>query len=426
MSSQLGRVGVVGLGYVGLPLALAMHRAGYDVVGVDVDEETVERLRDGKTKVSDVDDADIVDALAEGIEFTTEYAALADVDGVSICVPTPLRKTDTPDLSFVVDAAERLAPIVPEGTTVILESTVYPGATEEIVGNALTENGATVGEDIYLAFSPERIDPGNEEYGPTDIPKVLGGVTQKCGDHAEAIYEPVFDEVVRVNSATEAELVKLLENTFRAVNIGLINELAQVAHELDVDIWNAIDAAKTKPFGFMAFYPGPGLGGHCIPIDPFYLSWKANQQGIDTRFIHLADTVNREMPEHVVQRIIEQLNNRKMALSTADIVVIGAAYKPDVSDTRESPAVDIIRRLDDWKANVEYHDPFVPILDVDGDRYESVPLTDERLQEADCTVIVTDHSTLDLDRIVSNASLVFDTRNATTDLDIAGGDVVRL
>jgi UDP-N-acetyl-D-glucosamine dehydrogenase len=426
MSSQLGRVGVVGLGYVGLPLALAMHRAGYDVVGVDVDEETVERLQDGETKVSDVDDTDIVDALAEGIEFTTEYAALADVDGVSICVPTPLRKTDTPDLSFVVDAAERLAPIVPEGTTVILESTVYPGATEEIVGDALTENGATVGEDIYLAFSPERIDPGNEEYGPTDIPKVLGGVTQQCGDHAEAIYEPVFDEVVRVNSATEAELVKLLENTFRAVNIGLINELAQVAHELDVDIWNAIDAAKTKPFGFMAFYPGPGLGGHCIPIDPFYLSWKANQQGIDTRFIHLADTVNREMPEHVVQRIVEQLNDREMALSTADIVIIGAAYKPNVSDTRESPAVDIVRRLENWKANVEYHDPFVPTLDVDGGRYESVPLTDERLQEADCTIIVTDHSTLDLDRIVSNSSLVFDTRNATADLDIGGGDIVRL
>lgn len=426
MSSQSPRVGVIGLGYVGLPLALAMHQAGHKVTGVDVDEQRVKRLQSGQTSISDVDDSEVAEALEEGIEFTTDYAALADVDGVSICVPTPLRKTDSPDLSFVVDAAKRLAPVIPDGATVILESTVYPGATEEVVGEALTENGASVGEDVYLAFSPERIDPGNEEYGPTDIPKVLGGVTQQCGDHAEAIYGPVFDEIVRVNSATEAELVKLLENTFRAVNIGLINELAQVAHELDVDIWNAIDAAKTKPFGFMAFYPGPGLGGHCIPIDPFYLSWKANQQGIDTRFIHLADTVNREMPDHVVQRIVEQLNDRENALSTADILLIGAAYKPNVSDTRESPAVDIVRQLEEWKANVEYHDPFVPTLDVDGQTYESVSLTNERLQRADCTVIVTDHSTLDLERIVHNSSIVFDTRNATANLHVDGGDVVRL
>ena len=427
MSSQPARVGVVGLGYVGLPLALAMHRAGHEVVGVDVDDETVERLQSGKTRISDVSDSDVADALAEGIEFTTDYAALADVDGVSICVPTPLRKTDTPDLSFVVDAAERLASVIPQGATVILESTVYPGATEEVIGKALTENGAIVGEDVYLAFSPERIDPGNEEYGPTDIPKVLGGVTQACGDHAEAIYEPVFDEVVRVDSATEAELVKLLENTFRAVNIGLINELAQVAHELDVNIWNAIDAAKTKPFGFMAFYPGPGLGGHCIPIDPFYLSWKASQQGIDTRFIHLADTVNREMPEHVVQRIVAQLNERGMALSTADVLVLGAAYKPNVSDTRESPAIDIIQQLEAWKATVEYHDPLVPELEVVRETRESVPLTDDRLERVDCVVIVTDHDTFDLDRIVERSSLIFDTRNATAGLEVGDDtNIVRL
>jgi UDP-N-acetyl-D-glucosamine dehydrogenase len=427
MRSQPARVGVVGLGYVGLPLALAMHRAGHEVVGVDVDDETVERLQSGKTRISDVSDSDVADALAEGIKFTTDYAALADVDGVSICVPTPLRKTDTPDLSFVVDAAERLASVIPQGATVILESTVYPGATEEVIGKALTENGAIVGEDVYLAFSPERIDPGNEEYGPTDIPKVLGGVTQACGDHAEAIYEPVFDKVVRVDSATEAELVKLLENTFRAVNIGLINELAQVAHELDVNIWNAIDAAKTKPFGFMPFYPGPGLGGHCIPIDPFYLSWKASQQDIDTRFIHLADTVNREMPEHVVQRIVAQLNERGMALSNADVLVLGAAYKPNVSDTRESPAIDIIQQLEAWKATVEYHDPLVPELEVVRETRESVPLTDDRLEGTDCVVIVTDHDTFELEQIVKHSSLVFDTRNATAEFEIGDDtNIVRL
>ena len=423
MSGQT-RVGVVGLGYVGLPLSLAMHRAGYDVVGVDVDEDTVASLRDGHSTVSDVSDADVADALEEGITFTTDYAALSAVDGVSICVPTPLRKTDTPDLSFVVDAAQQLAPMVPDGCTVVLESTVYPGATREVVGDTLAENGKTTGEDIYLAFSPERIDPGNEEYGPTEIPKVLGGVTDACGDHAEALYGQVFDEIVRVNSATEAELVKLLENTFRAVNIGLINELAQVAHELDANIWSTIDAAATKPFGFMSFYPGPGLGGHCIPVDPFYLSWKASQQGIDTRFIHLADTVNREMPGHVVQRVVELLNDRGIALSNADILVAGVAYKPDVSDTRESPAIDIINQLEGWNADVAYHDPHVPTLDVVGTEYESVELTRERLQAADCVVLVTDHSAFDVEEIATAAPLVFDTRNATEGLGDDG--IVRL
>jgi len=423
MSTQT-RVGVVGLGYVGLPLSLAMHRAGYEVIGVDVDEETVASLRDGRSTVNDVSDADVAAAVEEGLTYTTEYAALSEVDGASICVPTPLRKTDTPDLSFVVDAAEQLAPVVKPGCTVVLESTVYPGATREVVGETLAENGKTIGEDIYLAFSPERIDPGNEEYGPTEIPKVLGGVTDACGDHATALYERVFDEVVRVGSATEAELVKLLENTFRAVNIGLINELAQVAHELDVNIWSVIDAAATKPFGFMSFYPGPGLGGHCIPVDPFYLSWKASQQGIDTRFIHLADTVNREMPGHVVQRVVELLNDRGVALSDAEILVAGVAYKPDVSDTRESPAIDIIDQLAGWQADVAYHDPHVPTLDVVGTRYESVELDPKRLDAADCVVLVTDHSSFDVGGIVEHASLVFDTRNATSGFE--GDHVVRL
>jgi len=418
------RVGVVGLGYVGLPLALAMHDAGYEMVGVDVDSDKVERLRDGDSTVNDVSDARLRKAMNDRLTVTTDYAALADVDGVSICVPTPLRKTDTPDLSYVIDAVERLAPVVPEGCTVVLESTVYPGATEEAVSDVLMENGAEVGETLFLAFSPERIDPGNEVYGPTDIPKVLGGVTDACGDYAEALYGPVFDEIVRVDSATEAELVKLLENTFRAVNVGLINELAQIAHELDVDIWSVIAAAETKPFGFMSFYPGPGLGGHCIPVDPFYLSWKADQHGVDTRFIDLADTVNREMPQHVVHRIISLLNDRTTALSNADVLVVGAAYKPDVSDVRESPAVDIIAELVAWDANVDYHDPHVPELEVGTTTFESVPLTDASLQESDCVVLVTDHSALDVAAIVNEAPLVFDTRNATADVKAA--NVVRL
>lgn len=417
MEAEQMRVGVVGLGYVGLPLALAKHDAGYDVVGVDVDVDKVERLRSGESTVNDITDNEVAEASSDGLTFTTDYDQLADADGVSICVPTPLRKTDTPDLSYVLDAAERLAPVVADDCTVVLESTVYPGATQEAVADILAENGTTVGEDIYLAFSPERIDPGNEEYGPTDIPKVLGGVTPECGDRAEALYAPVFDEVVRVDSATEAELVKLLENTFRAVNIGLINELAQIAHELDVDIWNAIEAAETKPFGFMPFYPGPGLGGHCIPIDPFYLSWKADQHDVDTRFINLADTVNREMPQHVVNRVVEQLNDHGTALSTADVLVVGAAYKPDVSDVRESPAIDIITKLEEWNATVDYHDPHVPTLDVGATTHESVSLTDDRLGDADCVVLVTDHSTLDVDRVVDQSSLVFDTRNATSHRD---------
>jgi UDP-N-acetyl-D-glucosamine dehydrogenase len=414
MEDEQTSVGVVGLGYVGLPLALAMQKAGYDVVGVDVDAGKVERLRGGESTVNDVADNEVSQAIHNGLTLTTDYDLLADADGVSVCVPTPLRKTDTPDLSYVLDATERLAPVVSNGCTVILESTVYPGATEEAIVEVLAENGTTVGEDIHLAFSPERIDPGNQEYGPTDIPKVLGGVTEQCGDRAEALYAQVFDEVVRVDSATEAELVKLLENTFRAVNIGLINELAQIAHELDVDIWNTIDAAATKPFGFMPFYPGPGLGGHCIPIDPFYLSWKADQHGVDTRFIELADTVNREMPRHVVQRIVEQLNDRGVALSNADVLIVGAAYKPEVSDVRESPVIDIIAELNRWHASVDYHDPYVPELIVGKEALRSVSLTGDRLRTADCVVIVTDHSELDIDRIVDEARLVFDTRNATS------------
>jgi UDP-N-acetyl-D-glucosamine dehydrogenase len=410
-------IGVVGLGYVGLPLALAFTRAGYEVVGVDIDEQRVEALQAGSSYVTDVADDEVEIALEGGFHPTTEYDALADVEGVSVCVPTPLRKTGTPEMSYVADAVEQLAEVVSPNCTVVLESTVYPGATTEVVVPAFEEEGFLIGEDLFLAFSPERIDPGNEEYEPHEIPKVLGGVTGACGDRAEALYDPVFEDIVRVNSATEAELVKLLENTFRAVNIGLINELAQIAYELDVDIWSAVEAASTKPFGFMPFYPGPGLGGHCIPVDPTFLSWKANQHDIETRFIDLADRINREMPQHVVRRITDLVNDNGVALPDARVLIVGVAYKTDVSDTRESPAHDVIQLLEERSVDVVYHDPHVPEFETDGLAYEPVPLARAELAASDIAVILTDHSVLDVAEIVETAPLVFDTRNATQGYD---------
>ena len=409
------RVGVVGLGYVGLPLALSFAEAGYQVVGVDIDQDRVDQLQRGNSYVTDVSDEAVVTAIESRFSPTTNYSELTEVSGVSVCVPTPLRKTGQPNLSYVADATEQLADVIPNGCTVVLESTVYPGATEDLVAPTLSENGKNVGENVYVAFSPERIDPGRKDYKLTQIPKVLGGVTPSCGDHAAALYEKVFDEIVRVNSSTEAELVKLLENTFRAVNIGLINEIAMIANDLGVNVWEVVEAASTKPYGFMPFYPGPGLGGHCIPIDPLYLSWKASQQGIQTRFIDLADQVNREMPVHVVRRVNELLNQEEMAVSQSSILVVGVAYKPDVSDVRESPAYDIIGLLEERKADISCHDPYVSQFSVEGQTYESVELTEEKLEEADCTLVVTDHDTLDMEMIVDHSSLVFDTRNATVE-----------
>jgi len=409
------RVGVIGLGYVGLPLALALVDAGYDVIGVDIDDERVDKLRAGDSYVKDVPNQAIEESLDSGFEPTTEYETLTSVDAVSICVPTPLRKSGQPDVSYVVEATEQLGAVLPSDCTVILESTVYPGATEEVVVENLISNGWTVGKDIFVAFSPERIDPGNEIYGVTNIPKVIGGVTDACGDRAEAIYQPVFEETVRVSGSAEAEFVKLLENTFRSVNIGLVNELALTAERMDVDIWDAIDAAATKPFGYMPFYPGPGLGGHCIPIDPQQLSWKAKQQGFETRFIDLADRINRGMPEHVVNRVATVLNEDGVAMLDADILVLGVAYKPNVSDTRESPALDIIELLRSRGANVSYHDPHVPEVETEAWQYESVPFETNRLADSDCVVVVTDHETIDITSTVESAPRVFDSRNATAE-----------
>ncbi len=410
-------VGVVGLGYVGLPLALAMAETGYRVVGVDVDETRIETLRDGDSYITDVPDGAVDRVVGEEFVPTTDYDRLSEAVGVSICVPTPLRKTGQPNISYIVDATEELAGVLSPDSTVVLESTVYPGATEEVVAPTLADNGHEVGEDVFVAFSPERIDPGNEEYGTTDIPKVFGGVTEACGDRAEALYGPVFDELVRVDSATEAELVKLLENTFRSVNIALINEMATIAHELDVDIWSVIDAAATKPFGFMPFYPGPGLGGHCIPVDPKYLSWKADQHGVATRFIDLADTVNRSMPEHVVDRVVTLVNDAGTAVPDSDVLVLGVAYKPNVVDTRESPALDVISLLEDRGASVAYHDPHVPAVEIGAQTYESRSLSPAVLADQDCVVLVTDHDAIPVDTVAEHAPLLFDTRNATADID---------
>jgi len=413
-------VGVVGLGYVGLPLALALVDAGYRVVGVDINQDRVNQLRGGESYVRDVDDAEVIAANESGLWATTEYSELAEAHAVSICVPTPLSKTGQPNVSFVNDSSSELTDVLSEGCTVILESTVYPGATEEIVAERFAQNGWTIGEDVFVAFSPERIDPGNKEYGVTDIPKVIGGVTETCGDRAVAYYDSVFEQTVRVSSTRNAEFTKLMENTFRSVNIGFINELAITAQRLNVDIWEAIEAAATKPFGYMPFYPGPGLGGHCIPIDPQHLSWKAKQQGLETRFVDLADRINRGMPRHVVNRVATQLNKRGVALLDADILLLGVAYKPDVSDTRESPAYDIVDQLRDRGVNVQYHDPYVPEFSTEDWQYESQDLSQSLLQQQDCVVIVTDHSDIDYSFIVDSASQVFDTRNAagqTEDVD---------
>lgn len=304
MTSAGSRVGVIGLGYVGLPLALAMTESGFHVTGIDIDNDRINTIQQGNSYLTDVSDSAIQRGMNEGFTVSTDYRDLELVDCISICVPTPLRKTGNPDMSYVVDAASQLANVITSETTVILESTVYPSATKELIVPELSQNGWTVGEDVFVAFSPERIDPGNDEFGPTEIPKVIGGITETCGDFAEAIYERVFDNVVRVDSATEAEMVKLLENTYRAINIGMANEMALIANKLDVDIWNVVEAASTKPFGFEPFYPGPGLGGHCIPIDPLYLSWKANEAGIDTHFIDLADCAKDSVltPDRICDR----------------------------------------------------------------------------------------------------------------------------
>ncbi len=419
--TRSAKVGVIGLGYVGLPLAVEFARAGFDVTGFDVDRSKIDQINSGKSYIPDVLDADLaVEVKAGRLRATTDMRQLGAMDAIDICVPTPLRKTKDPDLSYIVKAVEAVAATLRRGQLVILESTTYPGTTEEVVQPMLEARGLKVDVDFFLAFSPERVDPGNAQFTTRLIPKVVGGVGPASTEAASLLYGAVVASVVTVSSTRVAEMVKLLENTFRAVNIGLVNEMALMCHNMDINVWEVIDAAKTKPFGFMPFYPGPGLGGHCIPIDPFYLSWKARQTGFECRFIELAGQVNASMPEYVVQRITDALNSVRKAINGSRVHLFGVAYKKDVGDVRESPALDIIELLARRGALVSYTDPYVLSLAHAGHTLESLPFPTNGA--CDCAVISTDHALFDYDRIAA-MPLVVDTRNA---LKTAAPHVFRL
>jgi UDP-N-acetyl-D-glucosamine dehydrogenase len=411
---RTARVGIIGLGYVGLPLAVEFARAGFRVVGFDVSDRLVKLINDGHSHIADVP-ASAVAALVKAGQFeaTADATRLGELDAISIAVPTPLAKTRDPDMSYVLAATETVARSARPGQVIILESTTYPGTTREMLQPALEAKGLVVGRDSFLAFSPERVDPGNERWTTKNTPKVVGGITAACTEVAAALYGACIDRVVPVSSPEAAELTKLLENTFRAVNIGLVNEMAIVCDKLGVDVWEVIEAAATKPFGFMRFTPGPGIGGHCIPLDPHYLAWKMRTLNYKTRFIDLASEINSEMPDFVVEKVASALNDARKAVNGSRVLVIGVAYKRDIEDVRESPALDIIRLLEKLGADVAYHDPYVPSFQEDGVRHESVALSDDELKRADAVVIVTDHSSIDYQRLVNRAALVVDTRNAT-------------
>jgi UDP-N-acetyl-D-glucosamine dehydrogenase len=405
--------GIVGLGYVGLPLAVELARAGYRVLGFDVNPDVVEGLNRARSHVKDVTDAQLQQAMECGrFSATTDVSRLSEPDAISICVPTPLSKFKDPDVSFIVAATEAVKQRLRRGQAIILESTTYPGTTREIMLPALESTGLKVGKDFFLAFSPERVDPGNPSFGTRNTPKVVGGITADCQAVAVALYQPAIDTLVPVSTTEAAELVKLLENTFRSVNIGLVNEMAIVCDKLGVNVWEVIEAAATKPFGFMKFLPGPGLGGHCIPVDPHYLAWKMRGLNYKTRFIDLAGELNTEMPMFWVRKLSEALNSQGKAVQGASVLVLGVAYKRNVEDIRESPALDIIRLLEGQGAQVSYFDPHVPRFREDGRDFRSVELTPELVAAADCVMVVTDHSSVDYRMIKRQAKLVVDTRNA--------------
>jgi UDP-N-acetyl-D-glucosamine dehydrogenase len=415
--SRQARAGVVGLGYVGLPLAVELAKAGFHATGIDLDGRKVQAVNEGRSYIPDVPTADVQALHAKGLlDATTDFAIVKELDTINICVPTPLRKTKDPDMSYIVSAVEGIAAHLHPGMLIILESTTYPGTTDEVVQPMLEATGLKAGVDFFLAFSPERVDPGNPTFQTHNVPKVVGGYSANCSQLAAELYGSAIETIVSVSSTRVAEMVKLLENTFRAVNIGLVNELALMCDRMNIDVWEVVDAAKTKPFGFMAFYPGPGLGGHCIPIDPFYLSWKAKQTGFDPRFIELAGHINGGMPHYVVDKVGEALNSRRKAVNGSRILVAGVAYKRDIDDMRESPAMDVLGLLLARGATVAYADPFVPLVHgrewSGGYDIKAVDLTRGQIAQYDCIVIVTDHKAFDYEALVAEADVIVDTRNA--------------
>jgi UDP-N-acetyl-D-glucosamine dehydrogenase len=415
--SRRARTGVVGLGYVGLPLAVELGKAGFHATGIDLDNRKVQSISDGRSYIPDVSTADVQALRAKGLlDATTDFAIVRELDTINICVPTPLRKTKDPDMSYIVSAVEGIAKYLHPGMLIVLESTTYPGTTEEVVQPMLEATGLKAGVDFFLAFSPERVDPGNPTFQTHNVPKVVGGFSPDCSTLAAELYGTAIETIVPVSSTRVAEMVKLLENTFRAVNIGLVNELALMCDRMNINVWEVVEAAKTKPFGFMAFYPGPGLGGHCIPIDPFYLSWKAKQTGFDPRFIELAGHINAGMPHYVVDKVGAALNERRKAINGSKVLVAGVAYKRDIDDMRESPAMDVMGLLAARGAQVSYADPYVP--EVHGREWpggydiKAVDMTRGNIGQYDCVVIVTDHKAFDYDALLDEADLIVDTRNA--------------
>jgi UDP-N-acetyl-D-glucosamine dehydrogenase len=411
IKSRSARVGVVGLGYVGLPLAVEFAKAGFTVTGIDVNEEKVRRVNAGDSYVGDISSATLAPLVQSGkLRATTDFAAVLDLDTINIAVPTPLRKTKDPDMSFIMSSCQEIARHFHAGMLIILESTTYPGTTDEVVLPMLLKSGLEVGTDFFLCFSPERVDPGNPDFHTFNIPKVVGGATPACTEMGRVFYAQALEHVVAVSSTQVAEMVKLLENTFRMINIGLVNEIAMMCDRIGINVWEVIDAAATKPFGFMPFYPGPGLGGHCIPIDPFYLSWKTKQAGIEARFIELAGYINGQMPHFVVDKVQKALNDASKPVKGSHIHVMGVAYKRDIDDVRESPALDVMLLLLKLGAEMTYSDPHVPHLRLDGVELSALP--EETAAAADCTVIITDHSAFDYQGLVERAPLIVDTRNA--------------